>query len=190
MINVYLGSGGYDVAYRIDGNKIYSGSGGYDVAYRLDSTSTNSDEKPGCLGRIIGAIIGAVGFIIMQYLKTWPGRIGVVYGLVFGILGTITQHAGIGMGIFLSIVLILICGALGLLGGFISSKLSRHGNFGALIGAAATGIVMIVIAAISKQALPWTLMFFLLGAVPGLVAGAIIGSIVGLVKNQIDKKKW
>jgi hypothetical protein len=155
----------------------------------VNGTGGGGDENPGCLGRIIGAIIGAVGFVIMQYLKTWPGRIGVAYGLAFGILGTITQHAGVGVGIFLSIVFILICGALGLLGGFISSKLSRQGNFGALIGAGATGIAMIVFAAIDKQALPWILMFFLLSAVPGLVAGTIIGSIVGLVKKQIDKKK-
>jgi hypothetical protein len=36
MVNVFKGSGGYDVAYRIDGNKIYSGSGGYDVAYTIN----------------------------------------------------------------------------------------------------------------------------------------------------------
>jgi hypothetical protein len=149
----------------------------------------SSDENSGCLGKIIGAIIGAIGIIIAHYLQTWPGRIGVAYGLAFGILSTIAERANIGMGIFLSIMFILICGALGLLGGFVSSKLSRHGNFGALIGAAVAGIVMIVTGAIGKTTLPVTLVVSLLAAVPGLAAGAIIGAIVGLVKKQIDKKK-
>jgi len=39
---VYSGSYGYDVAYRIDGNKIYSGSYGYDVAYRVDGNKIYS----------------------------------------------------------------------------------------------------------------------------------------------------
>jgi hypothetical protein len=146
----------------------------------------SSGEKEGCLSRIITAILGAIVGLVMY---SWPGRIGVAYGLAFGILGTIMQHGGAGMGIFVSIILMLICGPLGLLGGFISSKLSRHGNFGALIGAAVTGIFMIVIAVISKQALPSILLFILFGTVPGLVVGAIIGAIVGLVKKQIDKKK-
>jgi len=36
MIRVLKGSGGYDVAYRIDGNSILVGNSGYDVAYRID----------------------------------------------------------------------------------------------------------------------------------------------------------
>ena len=36
IVIIYSGSYGYDVVYRIDGNKIYSGSYGYDVAYRID----------------------------------------------------------------------------------------------------------------------------------------------------------
>jgi hypothetical protein len=139
------------------------------------SSSSSGGEKPGCLGMIIGAI----SFVIMNYLKTWPGRIGVAYGLAFGILGTLMQRGGVGMGIFLSIMLILICGALGLVGGFISSKLSRHGNYGALIGAGATGIALAVIGVIGKTNISTILLFFLVGAVPGLVVGAIIGTIVG-----------
>jgi hypothetical protein len=116
-----------------------------------------------------------------MFLHSWPGRIGVLYGLVFGILGTVMQHGGIAIGIFLCVVLMLICGALGLLAGFISSKLSRHGNFGALIGSGVTGIAFVVIAVIGKVNLTNTLLFFLLGAVPGLVIGAIVGGIVGLI---------
>jgi hypothetical protein len=194
--NILSGSFGYNVAYRIDGKNILSGSVGYDIVYRIDSgvsssssSSSDSGEKPGCLSSIIDTIIGAIGYFIVHCLKSWPGRIGITYGLALGILCTIMQHAGAGIGIFLSIFFMLICGALGLLGGFISSKLSRHGNFGALIGAAATGIALVVIGAIGKQGLPSILLFFLIGVVPGLVAGAIIGAIVGLVKKQIDKKK-
>ena len=33
---IYSGSYGYNVAYRIDGNKIYSGSYGFNVAYRIE----------------------------------------------------------------------------------------------------------------------------------------------------------
>jgi hypothetical protein len=36
MIRVLKGSGGYDVAYRIDGNKVLIGYGGYDVAYTIN----------------------------------------------------------------------------------------------------------------------------------------------------------
>jgi hypothetical protein len=36
VIKIYSGSYGYDVAYRVDGDKVYSGSYGYDVAYRID----------------------------------------------------------------------------------------------------------------------------------------------------------
>jgi len=35
-VKIYSGGYGYDVAFRIDGNKIYSGSYGYNVAYRID----------------------------------------------------------------------------------------------------------------------------------------------------------
>jgi integral membrane sensor domain MASE1 len=204
MIRVFKGAGGYDVAYtingnniyanahgsgdvayRIDGDKIYKGSGGYDVAYRLDSSDDKNNisdsEKPGCLGKIIGAILGAIVAMVMH---SWQGRIGVAYGLAFGILGTIMQRGSVGMGIFLSVVLMLIFGALGLLAGFISSKLSRHGNLGALIGAAAIGIALAIIAAAGKQDLHEIILFFLFGTVPGLVVGAIVGGIVGLVKNK------
>jgi len=34
-VKIYSGSFGYDVAYRIDGNKIYSGNSGYEVTYRV-----------------------------------------------------------------------------------------------------------------------------------------------------------
>jgi hypothetical protein len=37
MIRFLEGSGGYDVAYRIDGGKILKGSGGYDVALSLSA---------------------------------------------------------------------------------------------------------------------------------------------------------
>jgi hypothetical protein len=179
-----------------DGNNIFNAN--YKKIGYVDAKGTNAqmgaagmflmgyfqkiEEPGGCLSKIIGAIIAMV-------MYSWPGRIGVAYGLAFGILGTIMQRGGIGIGIFLSIVLMLICGPLGLLAGFISSKLSRHGNLGALIGAAATGTVLAVAAAINRQRLHEILLFVLFGAVPGLVAGAIIGSIVGLVKKQIDKKK-
>ena len=36
IIKIYSGSFGYNVAYRVDGNKVYSGSYGYNVAYRID----------------------------------------------------------------------------------------------------------------------------------------------------------
>jgi len=36
MNRVLKGSGGYDVAYRVDGDRILKGNSGYDVAYRID----------------------------------------------------------------------------------------------------------------------------------------------------------
>jgi hypothetical protein len=42
VIKIYSGSYGYDVAYRVDGDKVYSGSYGYDVAYRIDGNKIYS----------------------------------------------------------------------------------------------------------------------------------------------------
>jgi hypothetical protein len=36
ILKIHSGGYGFDVAYRIDGNKIYSGNYGFDVAYRVD----------------------------------------------------------------------------------------------------------------------------------------------------------
>jgi hypothetical protein len=43
MISVFKGSDGYDVAYRIDENKIYKGSGGYDVAYTISGNNIHAN---------------------------------------------------------------------------------------------------------------------------------------------------
>jgi MFS family permease len=143
------------------------------------SGSNSKSEEP---GGFIGMILSAILFFIRQPL---PGKIGIMYGLAFGILMTITtQGGGIGMGIFFSLVFILIFCLLGRLAGFILSKLSRHGNLGALIGTAVAGLALAGLAVINKQSLSWILLFFLFGAVPGLVLGAIIGAIVGAVKKQ------
>ena len=41
-IKIYSGNYGYEVAYRVDGNKVYSGSYGYNVAYRIDGNKIYS----------------------------------------------------------------------------------------------------------------------------------------------------
>jgi type III secretory pathway component EscS len=178
------GYGGHIVG-RVDDGILAGGA-----ALLLLDFSKNKDEKSGCLATIIGAIIGAIVAALIAIVKhSWAGRIGVAYGLALGILATVTQRGGVGLGIFFSIFFMLICGALGLLADFISSKLSRQGNIGALIGAAATGITMVVMAVIAKSSIPQALLLLLLALIPGLIAGAVIGAIVGLIKKLADKKK-
>lgn len=182
--------GGTCVGHVEGGDELVGGAalllGLLDVHDKDDNKTEDNSEKPGCLSRIIGAIIAVIVAIVKH---SWPGRIGVAYGLALGILMTIAPGmggGGIGIGIFMSIIFMLICGPLGLLAGFISSKLSRHGNLGALIGAGAAGLTLVVLAIIEGYHLSWMFLFFLLGTVPGLVAGAIIGGIAGLI---IKKKK-
>jgi hypothetical protein len=155
-------------------------SGATESSVSAGSSGSSKEENPGCLSRIIGAILGA---IVAMFLHSWPGRIGVLYGLAFGILSQLPKGS-VFAGIFTSILLMLICGLLGLLAGFISSKLSKQGNIGALIGSGAGGIFLAVIAIAGKMSIAMILTFFLVGTVPGLAAGAVIGAIVGLITKK------
>jgi hypothetical protein len=152
MIRILKGSGGYDVVYRIDGNRVLK-SDGYDVVCRLDRDSdsppsplNNSGENPGCLGKIIGVIVWAVFTFVKRLVKslvtriiqTWSGRIGAISGAVIGIIYGIFMRYGAIATILVAATFVLMFGSIGVI------TETKSGRIGSIVSGAFVLAILII----------------------------------------------
>jgi hypothetical protein len=152
MIRVLKGGDGYDVAYRIDGDRIKKGGDGYDVAYRIDGGRIlKGGDGYDVAYRIDGNRIlkgsdgydvafrldrdskkeepsGCLGMILAFFGLIFihlpiPGKICAIAGVVLAIVGTITSGAPGSNVIFYAPIGFLLGGGIGALGNLIIPKI-------------------------------------------------------------------